>query len=306
MGAVRSGVGVRGDIGGSGYHPEDVVSPTPLLRTGRAPGGLNAAGRVLLDEVLRRDGARLSELAGVLADCFGIPEEVALEDVASFVQRAQIAGLLSYHRRAGRLSVGVRLVVNVLLLPVRGVVLLPSVQRRYHPFTVGRMVASTVSAQVRLGLVVLVLAMLPLSLVDGLWSRAGGSVLLGLAIGTVGGLVVLGVVHEAAHAVASTAFGTAPHAVYRQGLRTGLQRVRLTPAKDALVAVAGPLVGAAVGCGLVALALVVDSASPTGVSRSAILGACIATGIQVACLVPPAADGRILLACMRGRSAGRA
>lgn len=301
MGEGRAAPSVGGAVGATGYHPHDTVSATARLLEAGPPAGGNLSAEMLFADVASRDETRLAELADLLVRTYGIPAESALLDVATFVQRGQVAGLLSYHRRAGRVGVGARLGLGLLLLPLRGGISLPSLQRTYHPFTVARLVRHTAWSQVRIGLVVLLVALVPLGLVDGFWSRAGLDVLLGLGLGVVAGLVVIGVLHEGAHAVASRWAGALPHAIYRQGLRTGLQRERLGPTRDGLVALAGPLVGIVAGCALVLVAMAVDDASPTGVTRSAILGCCLATALQVACLVPPAADGRILAACLRAR-----
>lgn len=288
------------DINGSGYHLDDSVSATPDLRAGRLPDGLNGSGMRLLTEIAGREQVTLRELVDLLETTYGCPREVAERDIASFVQRAQLTGLVSYRQRRGGVRAGVRLLLNILLLPVRGGVLLPSIQRTHHPFSVGRMLAATASAQLRLGLVVLVLAVIPLSFIAGFWSVAGVGFLGGLTLGVVGGLVVLGLLHESAHALMCHVYGAPAHSVYRQGLRVGLQRRRLGAPRDLVVAAIGPVTGTAAGCALVALAMAVDSSSPTSLTRAAILGVCLATALQVACLVPPAADGRVILACLRG------
>lgn len=300
------------DIGSTGYRTQDRVAASPLLRAGGLPKGLNRTGSLLLETIREREDVSLDELADALVQTCGRPRPDALTDVALFVQRAQVAGLLSYETSRRVLPAGVRLAAQVALVPVRGGLSLPSVQRRQEPFSVGRMVSSTISAQLRLGVVVTLVALVPLSLIGGFWSRAGLDVVAGLALGIIGGLALLGVVHECAHAALSIRWRSRPHSVYRQGLRVGLQRPRLGPGKDLMVAACGPAAGTAAGCLLVAVVFAVDAAGPTGLTRALILGTCIATALQVACLVPPAADGRVVVACLtalrhgRGRPAGEA
>ena len=125
------------------------------------------------------------------------------------------------------------------------------------------------------------------------------------AAGVIGGLVVLGVIHEAAHAVVSTVWGSRPKAVYLQGLRVGLRRTRLTPTRDLLVSVAGPVVGAVAGAVVLTLLLAVDRSAPTTLARAAMIGLLIATSFQMACLGPPAADGVAILASFRRLRQGR-
>ncbi|MGL5861730.1 MAG: hypothetical protein ACRCY9_10805, partial [Phycicoccus sp.] len=119
------------------------------------------------------------------------------------------------------------------------------------------------------------------------------------SIGVIGGLATLGVIHEAAHAVVIAALGPAPRAVYTQGLRVGLHRTRLTPGRDIAVSMSGPLAGTLVGAIAVAALLEIDRSAATTMSRAALVGLLIATSSQIVCLVPPAADGTMLMAALR-------
>jgi hypothetical protein len=285
----------------TGYSSEDAVAASPSVRRGELPAGLNRSGVLLLSQVTGREQVSLGELADVLVGHYGLPRERALADVATFVQHGQVAGLLSFHAaRGNRVKGHARFVADLVMMPVRGGMHLPSIQRRYYPYSAMRMVIASAGAQLRLGLLVVVVCVIPLSFIDGFWSNVGAATVVGgFAAGVIGGLVVLGVIHEAAHAVVSTVWGSRPKAVYLQGMRVGLRRTRLTPTRDVLVAVAGPVVGAVAGATVLNLLLEVDRSAPTTLARAAMVGLLIATSFQVACLVPPAADGVSILASLR-------
>lgn len=293
-------------IGHTGYSSEDAVAASPSVRRGELPAGLNGSGVLLLSQVMGREQVRLGELADVLVEHYGLPRERALADVATFVQHGQMAGLLSFYAAQGnRVKGHARLLGDLVMIPVRGGVQLRSIQRQYYPYSAMRMVIASAGSQLRLGLIVVVVCVIPLSFIDGLRSSAGATFVGGFAVGVIGGLVLLGVIHESAHAVLSTVWGSPPKAVYVQGLRVGLRRTRLTPMRDLLVAVAGPVVGAVAGAIVLILLLGVDRSAPTTLARAAMIGLLIATSYQIACLVPPSADGTAINASLRRLKQGR-
>lgn len=293
-------------IGHTGYSPQDTVTGSPSARRGELPAGVNGSAAVLLEHVVRRGTTTLAELADVLVERYGLGPDQALADVAVFVRDGQTAGALSFHATLGRrVHARLRYVGDVLMFPVRGGIIAPSVQRQYYPFSVARMVLSAVHAQVLVGLAIVALCAIGLSFLDGFWSGAGAEFMAGFATGVIGGLVVLGTLHEAAHAALSSAWGSRPVAVYRQGMRIGLQRTRLTPLRDLLISVVGPSAGVAVGALLLAALLEVDRTAPSTLARAAMIGLLVATSIQAACLVPPAADGNVVLASWRRHRTAR-
>jgi hypothetical protein len=288
------------EIGQTGYSAQDAVAASPSLREGKLPAGLNGSTAFLLGHVMRRETVTLGDLADVLVGHFGLTRERALADVATFASTGQMAGVLSFHpvlrtKVKGR----ARFLLDLLMIPVRGWFVPPSIQRQYFPYSVAHMVVSSVRAQSLLGLLVVAVCAIPLSFIDGFWSGVGRTFVAGLATGVIGGLVVLGVLHEAAHAAVATGCGSRPVAVYRQGMRVGLQRIRLSPLRDLAVAVAGPLTAVAVGAVVLVALLAVDRSAPTTYARAAMIGLLIATSLQGACLVPPAADGNVILASWR-------
>jgi hypothetical protein len=294
------------EIGYTGYSPQDAVAASPSVRRGQLPAGINGSGALLLGHVMGRETVTLGELADVLVGHYGLTREHALADVAAFVRDGQAAGMLSFHTvLRKRVKSRARFLLDLLMIPVRGGLLAPSIQRQYYPYSVARMVLASVRSQVLVGLVVVALCAVPLSFIDGFWSGVGAMFLSGFATGVIGGLVLLGVLHEAAHAAVSTWWGSRPVAVYRQGLRVGLQRTRLTPLRDLLVSAAGPLAGAAAGAVTLFALLAVDRSAPTTYARAAMLGLLLATSYQVACLVPPAADGRVIFATWHKLKQGR-
>lgn len=287
------------DINHTGYSSDDAVSASPALRAGELPPGLNPSAAALFALVVATDQVTVADLADTLVSRYGIPRERALVDVATFVQHGQEAGILSYHQgRRNRVRGQARFLRDLAMVPVRGAMFLPSVQRRYRPYSRRRLVTDTVAAQGRLGVVTVLVCLVPLSFISGLWSDVGASFVAGFSAGVVGGLVVLGVAHESTHALVSAALGSPPRAVYRQGMRVGLHRTRLSPVRDLAVAVSGPLLGALLGAAMLVVLLSLDRAAPSTMSRAALIGLLIATSFQVACLVPPAADGTVIMSAL--------
>lgn len=291
-------------IGNTGYSSEDAVAAPPSVRRGELPTGLNESGALLLSQVMGREQVKLGELADVLVEHYGLPRERALVDVATFVQQGQMVGMLSFHAAQGnRLKGHARLLGDLVMIPVRGGMHMRSIQRQYYPYSAKRMVIAVAYSQLRLGLIIVVGCAIPLGFIDGLRSSAGATFVGRFAVGVIGGLVVLGVIHEAAHAVLSTVWGSRPKDVYVQGLRVGLRRTRLTPMRDLLVSAAGSVVGAVAGTIILIPLLAVGR--PTTLAGAAAIGLSIATSYQVACLVPPSADGTAILASLRRLKQGR-
>jgi len=287
------------DINHTGYSSDDAVSASPALRAGDLPPGLNSSAGALFALVVASERVRVSDLADALVARYGVSRERALVDVATFVQRGQEAGILSYHQmHRNRVRGRARFLRDLFLVPVRGAMFLPSVQRRYRPYSGLRLLADSAAAQAQLAVLTVLVCLVPLSLISGLWSDVGAAFVVGFSLGVVGGLVVLGVAHEATHALVSTSLGSPPRAVYRQGMRVGLHRMRLSPGRDLAVAVSGPLLGALLGAALLFVLLSVDRAEPSTMSRAALIGLLIATSFQVACLVPPAADGTVIMSSL--------
>lgn len=256
---------------------------------------------MLLDVVTTYPRVSLSALADQLTDNYDVSYEQALTDVATFVAAGQRAGLLSYHpSTSSSLRLPWLMLQRVLLFPIFRTIHPPSVRRQYFAFSVPRTVVLTLWAQIRVG-IFLVLPVVSLIISSAEMPAELFALAVAAIVSFVLAVVVLGVAHELAHVLATHIFDIEVSAVYAQGLRVGLHRARSTPVKDLIISVAGPL-AALLLCIIITIVVVsIDGTDLSSIGRPALVGVWLAGSLQLACLVPPSADGRAI-----ARAVGRA
>jgi hypothetical protein len=202
---------------------------------------LNSSGAFVLGRV----GTPLGEIAHQLAQAFSLPPEAARGDVLRFAWYLNGLALVNVERTSSPTK---RLldwaVLALRLAPAGALPGLAAHRRALDTGTVARALASGLAASLPRALLVACISILvaaQLAAIVGAFA-IGTPVLLGLAAGLGLGL------HEAAHAAALRGV---PSAFVTRGRRTFVLHASVGPARRFVVAVAGPLAVALVGCVLV-------------------------------------------------------
>lgn len=285
---------------GLSYQPDDVVSLAPTADA-RTRVGTNESAELLLNAIARSGKIELAELASLLSSTYGLDDEQAFNDVATFVHRAQVAGAVSMHSswlRRMRHSL-VYPVVDLLMFPARLGYPQRGARREYRPPTAGATVRIALATQWAFALALAV----PFAAVLALLFQPAplSHFLVGFGAAYVLAMTVTGVLHECAHFAIARAVGVPVLAVYRERSTVGMRRARGRPLQELAITAAGPVVAIAVLAGLLVW-VVATSWDPrlSVVIQSTILGLLAASTFHLACLLPPSTDGRALVTAVKG------
>lgn len=283
------------------YSAKDILvaAPSSVENSGRTG---NEAAQLLLRTVRERGAMSIAELAHLLRVTYGISKEEAWEGAVEFASGAQLAGVISMKTSLTTNvvhGVGTPL-VDVLLYPVRLYRPQRPVRRMYLSPTGASTIQASVRTQTLLACALTPPVALALYLVLGPPTFMG--FLAGFGLTLFAAIVVGGTIHEYAHFAAAKAAGAPVTAVFRDGVTVGLRRASVErPAVELLISLAGPASALTFLVGLIVLVASFGS-NLTGavVAQSALLGALFASSLQLACLVPPSADGRAIFSSLNG------
>lgn len=203
--------------------------------------------------VLARQGETLADAAGALSRAFVVPFDRARDDVLAFAWHLNRAAFANVHRCGLLRGWRAWLVLALRLLPSGSLPGARVTRRAIDTSSVAAAAASVLVGLWRYGTVaalVTALAVLQASAFAGRTPLAGA-----LAVGA--GVALGLIVHEAAHTFPLV--GTSPAALVVAPFRVSVVHPALAAPRRAVVAVAGPLVTALVGLGLVWCGSIVGS-----------------------------------------------
>ncbi len=233
-----------------------VLADGIVLRDGRLVDGVcgtswpvNPTGAF----VVGRDDRPLDETAERVAAAYALPAEQARADVLAFAWQLNRLALANVERRSGRAHHAVAWLRLALRLAPAGA--LPPLTVRRRPLDTSTVTRAVVGVGRGLAGRCVALALVVAALAAHLGLAAGRPSL--LAPGAIGFVVGAGLAaHEAAHAAALRGV---PSALVVRGARVSVVHAPTGARRRALVALAGPVVVAVAGVGLLAAAVVLGA-----------------------------------------------